>query len=176
MNNYFNLNNHNIFFRINDSNSYKVYVKENDNFIKSDISNHEDITEVLKTNNIYKYKFNNKFNFYNSKYSYLYINKLGYISFNLENNFINNLGVTELDLNSFTYGSTLFETYNNLNINLDTFYECETKNIIGNGTGLKLKFKFISAGDEHINKFIIDKSSIIIINEGEAIILMIQFL
>ena len=58
----------------------------------------------------------------------------------------------------------MFEIHN---ISLDTYYECETKNITGNGSGLKLKFKYISAGNDYNNKFIIDKSSIIIINEGE---------
>nr|QDY51728.1 hypothetical protein 1_113 [Mimiviridae sp. ChoanoV1] len=158
-NNLFNLNNHYIKFRKNDSNSYKVYVRENDNFIKN-FTFVTNITDNIKNDGYYKFNFKNNFTFYNSNYSNMSINKSGYISFTNEGKLERKNYVSKLNIDNFTYGkSEITEPMPNIN----EYFSCETKIIKGNGSGLKIKFKYI---EYQIGKYQIDKNTIRIIYGG----------
>ena len=156
-NNLFNLNNHYIKFRKNDSNSYKVYVRENDNFIKN-FTFYTNITDDIKNDGYYKFNFKNNFSFYNSNYSNMFINKMGYISFTNEGILERKNYVSKLNIDNFTSGKSEIIAHMP---NINDYFSCETTNIRGNGSGLKVKFKYILN-----EKYQIDKNTIRIIYGG----------
>lgn len=158
-NNLFNLTNHYIKFRKNDSNSYKVFVIENDNFIKK-FSFDTNITNDLKNIGYYKFNFKNNFPFYNSNYSNMFINKNGYISFTNEGKLERKNYVSKLNIDNFTSGKSEIIAHIP---NLNDYFSCETTNIKGSGNGLKVKFKYIK---DQNDLYQIDKNTIRIIYGG----------
>lgn len=146
----FDLINHNIIFKPNDTSSYKVLVRKNDNWIKNDNwSNHLEISNTIRNANGYEYNFNSNFKFYNHIFKKMFINKFGFISFISNNEFDNSLGVESFDFNKFSKETVLLsiQTYTNISC------------LGGHGNGLTIDFTVGSDG-------YIDISTIKINNQG----------
>ena len=105
--NLFDLYDHNITFKPNDTSSYKVYVRKNYNFIKSDYWNSGTSIKLdLVNNSFYEYTFEDYFPFYGNKFKKMYINKLGYISFLHSKQLNKQNGIESFDMANYSKESS----------------------------------------------------------------------
>ena len=149
-NNIFDLFEHNIIFKQNDTSSYKVLVRKNDSWIKNDNwNNHLDISNVIRNENNYEYNFDTYFKFYNHNFKKMFLNKFGFISFLSKFEFDNSKGVESFDFNKFSRETILLTIQSYTNISC----------LGGHGNDLTLDFTVGSDG-------YIDTSTIVINNPG----------
>ena len=147
--NLFDIYDHNITFKPNDTSSYKVYVRKNYNFNKSDLWNSGTSIKLdLINNSFYEYTFEDYFPFYGNKFKKMYINKLGYISFLHSKQLINQGGIELFDMINYSkdsissqYGSN----FTNHKLNFEGRLNINSSENTTNGNGATIDFTLDSS-------------------------------